>query len=59
MVSEVARRHDIEAINGAGGRRRWSANDKACILEESHFMVWLWISAVIVLLGGEINAVKA
>ncbi len=25
----------IEVINGAGGRRRWSANDKARILEET------------------------
>ena len=29
----VARR--IEVINGAGGRRRWSADDKARILEET------------------------
>jgi len=25
----------IEVINGAGGRRRWSADDKARILEET------------------------
>lgn len=25
----------IEVINGFGGRRRWSADDKACIVEET------------------------
>jgi hypothetical protein len=52
----IAQRFRSLAHSGDAGRRPWRPVSGGSLGAGVGFMVWLWISVVIVLLGGELNA---